>query len=194
MEWLTSALGIGSAGIAGGLFGIVGGVFNRLFDWLAVKEKIKGDKLRYEHELAVLKIETDRDVVIARETANAQREVAESQALGKSYEADKATFFGASMLDGLPKWARAVVAIAMAAVDFVRGITRPALTIYLCALTTMLYFEVQGVILAGGGQPISREQAYALIVKIIETVMFLTTMAVGWWFATRTKASSLQER
>jgi len=194
MEWLTSALGIGSAGIAGGLFGIIGGVFNRLFDWLVVKERIKQDKIRYDHELAVIRIETDRDVVIARETANAQREVAESQALGKSYEADKATFFGASMLDGLPKWARAIVAIAMAAVDFVRGITRPALTIYLCALTTMLYFEIQGVILAGGGEPISREQAYVLIVNIIETVMFLTTMAVGWWFATRAKTGSVQEK
>ena len=194
MEWLTSVLGIGSAGIAGGLFGIIGGVFNRLFDWLAVKEKIKQDKLRYDHEVQVLKIETDRDVIVAREAANAQREVAEAQALGKSYEADSATFFGASMLDDLPKWTRAVVAIAMAAVDFIRGITRPALTIYLCALTTMIYLEVQKVILAAGGQPISHEQAYLLILKIIETVMFLTTMAVGWWFATRAKGSPVQEK
>jgi hypothetical protein len=185
MEWLTNIAGAGASGIAGGIFGLFGGFLNRLFDWLAIKEKLKADREKYAHELKVLDIETNRDVVVAKEEANARREVAESEALGKSYEGDRATYLTASVGSDLPPWARGVIAAAMAFVDFVRGMTRPGITLYLCVLTTLLYLQIQKIIIAAGGMPITKEMAYGLIVKIIETVLFLTTMAVGWWFATR---------
>lgn len=193
MEWLTSIVGAGASGIAGGIFGLFGGFLNRLFDWLAVKEKTKADREKYAHELKVLEIETNRDVIVAKEEANARREVAESEAMGKSYEADRATYLVPEIAKDLPPWARGIVAAAMAFVDFIRGLTRPGITLYLCVLTTMLYVQTQNIIQAAGGAPITKEMAYGLISKIVETVMFLTTMSVGWWFATRPARPAARE-
>lgn len=193
MEWIGSVFSTGASALSGGILGLAGGLFSRLFDWLTVKEKIKQDKARYAHELSVLQIETNRDVIIAKEEANARREVAESEALGKSYETDRATYLSPQFAQDLPRWGRGIVAGVMAFVDFVRGMTRPGLTLYLCVLTTMIYLQLQAAIAAAGGEPITREMAYGLVRLIIETVLFLTTTAVCWWFAARAK-SAPQER
>ncbi len=189
MDWLSSVFSTGASALSGGILGLFGGLFSRLFDWLTVREKIKQDKLRYDHEIAVLQIETQRDVVVAREEANARREVAESEALGKSFEADRATYLVPEIAKDLPSWARGIVAAVMAFVDFVRGMTRPGLTLYLCVLTTMIYMQVQTAIIKAGGEPITKEMSYGLIKLIIETVLFLTTTAVCWWFAARAKSA-----
>ena len=193
MEWLTGLFGAGTAGIAGGLFGVLGGVVNRLFDYLAIKEKTKSDKQQYDHEYNVLKMETDRDIAVAKSEATAKMEVAESEALGKSYDSDRATYLSPPLVSNLSPWASGFVACAMAVVDFVRGMTRPGITLYLCVLTTILYVQIQQVITAAGGEPITKAMAYALISQIIQTILFLTTMAVGWWFATRPSRSAAKE-
>ena len=187
MDVLTGILGAGTAGIAGGLFGVLGGALNRFFDWLTVKEKIKADKAKYDHEAKIIGIETQRDVIIAKEDANARREVAESETLAASYGADRATYLTPGLTAALPPWAQGLIAAALAIVDFVRGLTRPGLTMYLCGLTTLLYFQVHEIVIKAGGAPIPLDQAVGLIRLIIETVCFLTTMAVGWWFASRAK-------
>lgn len=194
MDWLGTVFGVGASALSGGILGLAGGFLSRLFDWLAVKEKIKQDKARYDHEYDMLKIETQRDVIVAKEAANARREAAESEALGKSYEADRATYLTPDAARDLPPWARGIVAAAMALVDFVRGLTRPGLTLYLCVLTTLIYLQVQTVIVKAGGEPITKGMAYVLVKQIIETILFLTTTAVCWWFATRAKSAPGQER
>ncbi len=68
--------------------------------------------------------------------------------------------------------------------DFIRGLVRPGLTIYLCAITTMMYLEAK-VIMAGVGALISAEQAITVHNIIVTTVLYLTTTCVLWWFGTR---------
>jgi len=89
----------------------------------------------------------------------------------------------------LSKKTKSIIAISMVLVDFVRGLTRPGITLYMCALTTLIYIEMQGIVSKAGSQAFTPEDAVGIIKLIVEGVIYLTTMAVGWWFATRAKKS-----
>jgi hypothetical protein len=176
---------LGSAAF-GGITGLFGGIINRIADHYTTKERHKHEQLMLDKNTKYLQLETERDVQVAKEQANAIKEKSGLDAMAKSYDADRATYFDAKMIDGLPPLAKVIIAAFMAFVDFVRGLTRPGITLYLCVLTTIMYME-QKTILAQ--LQISPDPLMALGVTrdLVHAVIYLTTMAVGWWFATRTK-------
>ena len=178
---------LGSAAF-GGITGLFGGIINRVADYFTTKERYKHEQVMIDKNTEYLRIETDRDIQIAKEQANAVKEAAGLDAMAKSYDADRATYLSPALVGGLPPWAQSIVAIFMAFVDFVRGMTRPGLTLYLCVLTTIMYMEQKAVLEALGVAP-SPDAALGLTRDMIHGVIYLTTMAVGWWFATRAKRS-----
>lgn len=178
---------LGSAAF-GGITGLFGGIINRVADYFTTKERHKHEQVMLDKNTEYLKIETDRDIQIAKEEANAIKEKAGLDAMAKSYDADRATYFSPTLMSGLPSWAQSIVAVLMAFVDFVRGMTRPGLTLYLCILTTIMYMEQKTVLESLGVAP-SPDAALGITRDLIHGVIYLTTMAVGWWFATRAKGS-----
>ena len=71
--------------------------------------------------------------------------------------------------------------------DLVRGLVRPGLTVYLCFVTTVVYLQARGLLVAS---PLTPEQAVGMVNQIIATVLYLTTTCVLWWFGTRSKQAS----
>jgi hypothetical protein len=65
-----------------------------------------------------------------------------------------------------------------------RGIVRPALTVYLCVLTTYVWLQVHQVL---DKQPLSGSEALQIWQLIVGTILYLTTTCVLWWFGTRNK-------
>ena len=116
-----------------------------------------------------------------------EREFAETEAMGKSFEADKASYFSTEMLKGLPSWAKGFVAVAFGLVDFIRGLTRPGITLYMCILTTLIYMEMQAIVAKAGAEAFTPGDAVKIIVLLVDAVIYLTSMCVGWWFAARVK-------
>lgn len=174
----------------GGITGLLGGIITKIFDYLNAKQRMEQEKLKWEHEERVLQIETNRDVVIAREQAAATKEAAEFTAMAESFKSDKANYFVGYSIADLPNGLRWIVAILMVLVDFIRGITRPGLTLYLCVVSTYFYIKLQEI-LATAKIPMNPDQAYELSKMIILAMLYLTTTAVGWWFASRTKLSDI---
>jgi len=71
-------------------------------------------------------------------------------------------------------------------IDLVRSSIRPALTIYLIILTTFIYHDLQ-LVIDNSKLPFTQEEASGLITYIIQSLIYLTTTVVLWWFGTRLK-------
>jgi len=184
---IAAIAGLFSSAAAGGLTGLIGGVANKFFDWLTLKERQKHELAMRDKDLEIARTEADRDVVLAKEKSFTEREVAETAALGKSFEADKAAYFSSEMIQGLPPWAKGIVAVGFGLVDFIRGLTRPGITLYMCVLTTLIYLEMQAIVSQAGAQAFTPGEAVKIIIILVDAVVYLTSMCIGWWFGARAK-------
>jgi hypothetical protein len=72
-------------------------------------------------------------------------------------------------------------------VDFVRGMTRPGLTLYLIWEVHKTRAEIEAILAEAGVSGISIGEAIGVYTLVVETILFLVTTAVTWWFGTRTK-------
>lgn len=72
----------------------------------------------------------------------------------------------------------------MVVLDFIRGFVRPGLTIYLCVLTTLIYFQAKALL---SGSTVKVEDAMEITNYVIHSILYLNTTIVLWWFGTRNK-------
>ncbi len=59
-----------------------------------------------------------------------------------------------------------------------------ALTVYLCAISTLIYLQARELV---GKENLTSEQALQIENLIVGTILYLTTTCVLWWFGTRNK-------
>lgn len=147
-------LGILGSILSGGATGLLGTAIQRYADH-------KNKKLDYEHQLAMEQIK----IAIADKEWAGKVEVADSEAFKVSLTSEP-KLYGIMWL------------------DVVRGLVRPVLTIYLCALTTFIYFKAQNVL---NVEYLTVQNAYDLVIQIINTILYLTTTCVLFWFGTRNR-------
>ena len=165
---------LGSA-TGGGLLGIAG-------NFLKGKAEIKGKKLDYEHERDLrkldmdelkieaslknqqIKLENDGELALANVEADRAKDVAASALRQASYNADKASYGG-----GI--------------VDKIRGIMRPMITIYLLVLMSYIAYQVDTIV--GGVEELPSKDIWGLYENLINSIVFLATTAVTWWFGSR---------
>lgn len=170
---------------SGGLTGLLGVAFQRFFDFLKVKQELQAKKMDQDHELALRKQDAE---IMAQEWA-ARTKVAEVEAAGREAVAAEEAFAKSFAME--PKQYSSKVQVGpvtgfmLVLLDFLRGIVRPGLTIYLCAITTMVYLEARAVL--AGIEVLSADQAIEIHTLIVSTILYLTTTCVLWWFGTRNR-------
>lgn len=166
----------------GGLTGLIGGVTEKIFAYKAKKLELEQNKQKYAHEVNMKEADAK---IMAQEWA-ARTKVADIEANAKIEEAD-AKAFSASFNEPV-RYAKGKLTEKqnwmMVFLDVLRGIVRPALTIYLCAITTILYLKAR--LLVPDVVPV--DQALTMVDSITNTILYLTTTCVLWWFGTRNKA------
>lgn len=182
---ILTLLGTALSGIlAGGATGLLGMGLQRFFDFLKVKQDLALQKLKNEHELAM----RDKDAAIMREEwagrlrvaereGETQTQVAETQAFQASLLREPERYSNASSLSWGQQW-------FMVLLDVARGIIRPALTVYLCLLTTYVWIQVSGKLNLEDLDPADVLDIWKMVVG---TILYLTTTVVLWWFGTRNK-------
>lgn len=192
--WATLLMSI----FSGGATGLLGIVFQRYFDMKAKQQEIEVVKLNLQNSLELKRLDIEqagqewkfRTEIAGKEAAakvdvaiqdRAAREVdADANLLQASFAADRASFLTADVLKSggrLVRW-------MMATVDFVRGMIRPGLTIYLVVLAHLMYMDAQKMLVARGEQ-VTAAELQALTLQIVGTLLYLATTAVVWWFGTR---------
>lgn len=169
--------------LSGGATGLFGVAIQRFFDLQNKKLDQASLKDRQYHEqemkridLEIMEKEWEGRIRVAEVETEGKSDVAESQAFAASFQDPK--LYSANIKpDKKQGWTLVIL-------DFIRGIVRPALTLYLCALTTIIYFHAKSLLIT---RPLEAAQALDLVKMIISTILYLTTTCVLWWFGTRNK-------
>lgn len=144
--------------LAGGILGVGGAIVQK---WLDGKNLDK----QSQAEIAKLGLEYGHKEKLAQLGVSEK----EYELLKASIESDKGTYSAGSD-SKLLQFA-----------DFIRGITRPSLTIYLIIFnSTLLAYLVSTYDLA-----FTKEQAYDIAKDIVTCLLSCTTLALGWWFGAR---------
>ena len=73
----------------------------------------------------------------------------------------------------------------MGCVDFIRGLMRPAITLYLIALTSWVSYTLYDLIVQLGAADFDGYEAIVLWRQVIDMVLYLTATAITWWFGSR---------
>lgn len=177
-----SILGVATSLLSGGLSGILGGAIGRVFDFLGEKQKLKVKELDYKHDVDLKKLDmeaADREwaarTQISKQEGEAKIEVADAQAFAESMFKEPTRY--STPTTG---WAN----ILLTVLDFIRGIVRPGITVALMVFTFAMYNEIKDI-MSVAGVSLTGAQAFAIYEIIVNTVLYLTSTTIGWWFASR---------
>ena len=160
---LETLFNLGVSVLTGGATGLLGTALSAVVDYFQARQRHAQELDLRRLDIEIAKTEADGAERVAAIEVEGEREAAEWNALEASYREA-----GARM-------SRPGDGFLMRFVDFVRGMTRPALTWCLLGLVGAIYF------LLGA----TDKHAAALQPRIVETVLYLATAAVLWWFGQR---------
>lgn len=174
LSGLTSILG-------GGITGLIGSIANNVYAFKLKKLDIELETQKAMNEIelrkldnASMELEWKARTTIADITATADVDKADAAALAESYKLEPQQYSEKTLLTHSQNW-------VMVLLDALRAVIRPGLTIYLAILTTLIYLQVRAML----GQSVPADQASSILVKIIDTVLYLTVTVVSWWFGSR---------
>ncbi len=152
----------------GGFTGLLGAAIGKYFDFQSKKLDIELEKNKFQHEQ-----------VLAQLQYTAAVEVEDSKAFKEAQTNEPKKYYEGTEYTPTQRW----FALGL---DFVRGLVRPVLTIYLCILTTFIYIKAARLL---NGDVILPGMALDLTTRIIDTVLYLTVTCCCYWFGSRgTKA------
>lgn len=169
-------------GPAGGLVGVLGALFKHGIEvyqekkkneasLLILVEQNKHEAVMADKEAELIKLEAANALVLTELNKAKEFDNAGWNAMGASYEADRATY---SEVKDSP-W--------LVAVDVVRGLIRPALTVIFSAATiafaAFIWNAVPDTVVSN--PDFLKETFY----RLIDALIFLATSSAGWWFAAR---------
>lgn len=170
--------------VSGGATGLLGVIAQRAFDAWNKKQELDRLKAQWDHDAvmkdkdaAIMAAEWAARTKVATTEADAAKDVAQSNAFSESLKAQSIRYS-----EG--KQTGPFLTGCLVLLDVVIGLIRPLLTIYLCALTTYVYFEVRLLL---GKESISSIEALDIWKLVICTILYLTTTCILWWFGTRNK-------
>lgn len=177
---------------AGGATGLIGVAVQRIADYQNRKLDIESQKSKQDHEVAM----KNADAAIMEKEWAARTRVAEVELEGKKEQADGEGFAKSFGMEP-PKYAEGKLSTGqlwiMVVLDFLRGIVRPGLTIYLAVITTKIYLHAHAMLMTYG-ITMTSTQALDLVKLIISTILYLFTTCVLWWFGTRNRQQAPQAK
>jgi len=150
--------------LTGGATGIIGTVISGGMKFFENKQK-------HAHELAIMKMEIEQmhvEAEIAKDIKELDMESKDRTAAWAALEASYKESTSRMSSGDHP---------ALVWVDVIRGLMRPAITAFLLVLIGAIYFTVAVDLVGPDGTPMR--------VFIINSVLYVGTTAVLWWFGTR---------
>ena len=160
---LETLFNLGASVLTGGATGLLGTAISGVIDFFQSRQRHAQELELRRLDIELAKAEAAGAAAHAAFEAESTRERAEWEALEASYR------------EASRRWSRPGEGWSMQFVDVVRGLTRPALTWSLFALVGAIYFLLAA----------SDLSAASLRPRIVETVLYLFTAAVLWWFGAR---------
>lgn len=192
--------------ILGGLTGLIGNAFTTWF-------KYKNSKLEYAHKEKMVDLETqamikesEMQIQVTKARIEGEIEIADSAAYDTSQKAGNKQLFAEKWIDmimegGNRKWTGwffrlmgTVIAAGFALVDWLNGMMRPALTIYLVGTSSYITYLAWSILNKAGVGTLTASQSLDIFQQVTSTMIYLAVSAVTWWFGDRTMSKFLQEK
>jgi len=176
------------SGILGVVTGFIGNIVTSITNY-------KTQKLKNEHEIQKIKalskaakVEAEANIKVTRAETEGEIEVAEIGAFMASIQQDKNPLFDSEYMKILAgskwlSWAVPILALVFGFTDAMKKAARPVYTTYLLILSTYITYLCWTVVQAAGGIPADR--AIDLFWMVVYTIIYMTTTALGWWYADR---------
>ena len=185
LDILSDVAGMAGAAMSGGLTGLLGTGLSLVTD-IAQRRQAHSEEIelrRLDVELARVEAETAAAQAAAGiETARVEAGAADARTAAgvetarieawAAREAGELAALAASYREAARRWSRPGDGPMMRAVDVVRGLTRPVLTLLFVALTAAIYFSLA-------------DHEAGLRGEVIQTVLYLSVTCVIWWFGGR---------
>ena len=193
---------IGLDVLLGGLTGLVGTALTEIF-------KYKNQKLQFDHDTkmialktAAMKEESKMQIAIAETKVKGEIELADGEAYKESVKAGQLTTFSEKWIDKLFNVegrlgrfvsipAAVFIACGFASVEWLRTFMRPALTLYLTGMSSVITYMAWKLINTQGMQAMTITQAVSIYNETTSIVIYLTVSCVTWWFGDRTMAKAI---
>ena len=167
--------------LTGSAFGLIGSAVTNGFGLLKQGQENKQEVTLRRLDLDAMGKEYEfRDRSAVRETETALTVSADSL-VTSSYSHDAASYSKGVKPSGFGGF-------LLVLVDFVRGLTRSGLTIYLIWQVHTTRTEVQGVLDAIGTSALDAGVALSIYQEVVRMTLFLASAAISWWFGTRAKS------
>lgn len=190
MDWLDTLLTFGGSILSGGATGLLGVLVQRWADHKKQQMDLEVLREQNRHALALREVDirlTDREwagrVAVAREEGEARVQAADAAAFGATLTAEPVRWAEGAGPDGRLGRAGWFLMILL---DVFRGVVRPGLTVFLCWITTRIYYQTQQL-LETYGASLTAADLVGIIRLVIATILYLTTTCVLWWFGTRNR-------
>lgn len=168
--------------LTGSAFGLLGSAVTNIFGLLKQKQVDKQEVTLRRIDLEAMDKEYEfRDRGAARDADTALTISADSL-MKESFGHDAASYSKGVKPNALG-------AFLLVVVDFVRGLTRSGLTIYLIWQVHSTRTEVQGVLDSIGASALDATTALDIYQQVVKMTLFLASAAISWWFGTRGKGS-----
>ncbi len=195
--------------ILGGVTGLIGNVVG---GWFKLKQAKLNAEIRTAdraHEISMVKAETQAMIMEAKaniKITQAQVEGAidlkDAEAFMQSQKEGNKALFDSKWINALMSvqgWWRIItlplaslIAFLFGLTDFLRGLIRPVLTVYLCGVTTWVTWMAWQII-STEGLTLSALNAIDIFKDTTSIVTYLTVSCVTWWFGDRRMAKNIME-
>jgi len=195
--------------IFGGITGLIGSVVGGIFKYKTMKAQIELKKAEHSHSLQMVKAESDAmiaearaNIAITRAQVEGAVDLEDAKAYVQSQKEGNKQMFSSAWVEKLfsvkGKWQiitlplAMIVAVLFGFTDFLRGILRPALTIYLCGATTWVT-HMAWTIMQANHIGLTSMQASEIFMQVTSIVTYLTVSSVCWWFGDRRIGKTIME-
>jgi len=193
---------IGLDVLLGGLTGLLGNVLTGWMNLKTMKAKNEHEAKMIALETAAMKEEAKMQIAITKTEIEGAVELADSAAYMQSIKVGNQAMFSEKWVDRLfnvegkiGKFfaipAGILIAMAFGFVDWLRGIMRPGITLYLTGMSTVITWMAWNI-MKQHGIDITSDQAVGIYNQTTSIVIYLTSSCILWWFGDRRTAKFIQ--
>lgn len=170
-----------SSVLSGGVTGLIGVIVQKVADYKSKQLDLEIGAQKISGEIEMKKVDLQ---IMAQEWAS-RTKIADIESA--SVEAQGANVAFSSALTSEPKlysnptnYSHAQEWLALF-LDVLRGLVRPVLTLYLCVLTTMVYWQAKEMM----GGFVDPAKSLDVLTLTVSTILYLMTTCVLFYFGTR---------
>lgn len=186
--------------ILGGVTGFLGSIVTSIMGYKT--EKLRGEiKIKtIEAETSAMIEEAKANIAITKAQIEGEVEIADSNAFVESQKVGNKALFGNKWIDKLleigGKWKILTVPVAVLVsvmfgfVDFLRGLMRPVITIYLVGLSTWITYKAY-ILLSLTKSTMTTTEALSIFTSSTSIIIYLCVSCTTWWFGSRQMAKTI---